>query len=216
MEEAVSRATEMGKPVHASPGLELVAFVDPQVIMGITMVGHVASLCAKYEAELIATTMHNTLFPVMQETVRMAYRAAGKEQLVRETTCRFLSDSVQAYVTGVNGILEREQCAANIIVGQSIDWSILVTARVPALNLDCMQIAGTPKFGNNTHYMATCDYVLLGEECYAAEAYITQDPGQLSALYAEDVLKFAVLALGLVGYLFMTVGIDLIIKLIEL
>jgi len=46
--------------------------------------------------------------------------------------------------------------------------------------------------------VTTCDYTLMGEELYAATAYLTREPRLLGSLKAQDWLKMAV-AVALVG-----------------
>ena len=81
-------------------------------------------------------------------------------------------------------------------------------------HIGALQIGGTA----NTHQMpfmiATCDYMLLSEELYAAGASISQDPDLLGTIRGEDILKYvfiAVIAIGfLLGFGRMTLLIDLL------
>ena len=50
--------------------------------------------------------------------------------------------------------------------------------------------------------VATCDYVIIGEEFYAASAYLSQDQVLKGSLKAQDVVKAVILALIVLGVLF--------------
>jgi hypothetical protein len=49
--------------------------------------------------------------------------------------------------------------------------------------------------------IATCDYMLLSEELYAAGASISQDPDLLGTIRGEDILKYIFIAVIAIGFL---------------
>jgi hypothetical protein len=51
-----------------------------------------------------------------------------------------------------------------------------------------------------------CDYTLIGEELFAASAYLGREPLLLGTLKAQDYAKAAVLVLAIVGLLAVNVG----------
>ncbi len=77
-----------------------------------------------------------------------------------------------------------------------------------------MQIGGT----NNTHQMpfmvATCDYMLLAEELFAAGAVISQDPDMLGSIKGEDMIKILLMAIIGIGFLLGAAGITVIADLL--
>ena len=52
--------------------------------------------------------------------------------------------------------------------------------------------------------MAACDYALIGEEIFAATAYLTKDPIRVATIVAEDWGKFAVAGLVIIGAILKT------------
>jgi len=53
-------------------------------------------------------------------------------------------------------------------------------------------------------FATICDYVLFGEEVYAAGAVLSEDPTQIGGLAGQDLgkmLAFGLMALGIVLYL---------------
>jgi hypothetical protein len=57
-----------------------------------------------------------------------------------------------------------------------------------------IQIAGTDEASQLPFFVTACDYTLIGEELYAASAYLAREPLLLGALKAQDMLKgFAML-----------------------
>jgi hypothetical protein len=73
-----------------------------------------------------------------------------------------------------------------------------------------MQIGGT----NNTHQLpflvATCDYMLLAEEFYAAGAAISRNRDMLGAIKGEDMIKLLLIAIIGIGFILGAVGITVL------
>jgi hypothetical protein len=68
-----------------------------------------------------------------------------------------------------------------------------------------IQIAGTDQLIQIPFFVAACDYTLMGEELYAASAYLSKEPQQLGTLKAQDwgkVLAIALMFAGVIAYLF--------------
>ena len=62
--------------------------------------------------------------------------------------------------------------------------------------------------------MTACDYTIIGEELYAASAYISKEPLLLGSLKAQDLGKAVVLTFLFVGFL--PVLANLILRLIHM
>jgi hypothetical protein len=54
--------------------------------------------------------------------------------------------------------------------------------------------------------VVACDYTLIGEELYAASAYLSREPRLLSTLKGSDYMKVAILLLVLIGSLTQSFG----------
>ena len=55
-----------------------------------------------------------------------------------------------------------------------------------------IQIAGTARPEQLPFFVAACDYTLIGEEFFAASAYLSGEPDQLGSLKGQDVGKIIV------------------------
>ncbi|HSL93628.1 MAG TPA: DUF6754 domain-containing protein [Bacillota bacterium] len=215
IEEAVGRATEMGRAVHFSPGIAGVTDVSaPQTFAGLEIMGFTAAMCAKYNAELIVTIRMPEVLPLAEETVRQAFLSAGKPELFKESTVRFISTENIAYSAGVIAILTREQAAANIMVGAY--WAESLLMAEAGANAGAIQIAGTANLHQIAFFVAACDYTLIGEELYAGGAYLSKDPMKLGSLRGQDYVKLLATVLVVVGSLLATFGIDALTRLLKL
>ena len=212
IDEAVGRATEMGKPVHYTPGVgDIAADVAPQTFAGLEVLSYVTELTAKYNTELIVTIRQPNVFPLAQEIVRQGYITAGRPDMFQEDTVQFLSSEQFAYAAGVMGIMVRRQAAANIMMGAF--WAESRLFAEAGAQLGAIQVAGTAQMGQIPFFVAACDYTLIGEELYAAGAYLSQDKVKLGSIAGQDIIKGLTMAFILLGSLLATAEIDALVNL---
>jgi hypothetical protein len=62
-----------------------------------------------------------------------------------------------------------------------------------------IQVAGTAMPAQLPFFVAACDYTLIGEEFFAASAYLSHDPDQLGSLKGQDVGKVVAAAFLVIG-----------------
>jgi len=72
-----------------------------------------------------------------------------------------------------------------------------------------IQIAGTDSDHQLPFFVTTCDYTLIGEELYAASAYLSREPIQVGTLRGQDIGKGIVMGLLVIGTVFATAGVML-------
>ncbi|MCS7386705.1 MAG: hypothetical protein NDF55_08250 [archaeon GB-1867-005] len=143
----------------------------------------------------------------MEETLRLAYLREGKPEKF-DPKCINYQPGQSPMVTAILGTFQRERPAANFMIGGLYYESVVIGEA--ANFIGAMQVGGTA----NTHQMpfivATCDYVLLGEELYAAAAYISKEPIQIASIAGENWIKFLLLALVVLGIILESAGYPLI------
>ncbi len=214
VEEAVGRATEMGAPVHFSPGIGgITDQIAPQTFAGLEVLRYVTELTAKYNTEIIVTIRQPTVFPLAQEIVRQGYITAGRPDMFQEDTVQFLSSEQFAYAAGVLGIFNRRKVAANIMMGAF--WAESLLFAEGGAQVGAIQVAGTASMAQLPFFVAACDYCLLGEELYAAGAYLSQDKVKLGSIGAQDIAKAITMVILLVGSLLATAEIDALANLLK-
>jgi len=189
IDEGVGRATEMGRPVLFSLGL---GGLDIVTLQALAVLGHVARLAARYASRVIVPVVDAVIFPVTEEVLRDAYAAEGKPELFQPEDVRFLSDQQFAYASGVMGIINRESVASSFLFGSFFAESLILAEA--GHQVGAVQVAGTPSTTQIPFFIAACDYTIIGEEYYAASAYLTQEPTFLGSLIGQDWGKIALLA----------------------
>ncbi len=197
VDEAIGRATEMGKPILYVLGLGSAAEIA--TIASFTILGRVAKKVAEYQTGLIVPCYDPIVMTVAQETVKASYMDAGRPDSYDEDMVYFVTQSQFAYVAAVNGVMLRELPATNIYMGKFFAES-LILAETGAL-AGSIQIAGTDEIAQIPFFVVACDYTLIGEELYAASAYLGREPVLLGSLKAQDYAKAVVMAIAIIGFI---------------
>ncbi len=202
VEEAVGRATEMGKPVLFVPGLHDVD--DIETIAAISILGRVAKIIAQYDTPLMVPVRYPIVLAAGQEVVEQAYIEMGKRDSYNKDMVRYVAGEQFAFTATVNGMMMRDRPAANIYMGAFFAESLLLAETGNAAG--SIQIAGTARPEQLPFFIAACDYTLMGEELYAASAYLSHEPLMLGGLKGQDLMKVLIVALVIIGVVLMTLG----------
>ena len=195
VEEAVGRATEMGRPCLFIPGIQ--DMNDIQTIAGLTVLSRVAQRSAEFDAKLEVPTSKSLVMTAARETVASAFLAAGRPDAYNEDSIYYVTDEQFGYVAYLSGHMVREKPAACFYMGSFFAESLILAETGNAVG--AIQVAGTAQPAQLPFFVAACDYTLIGEEFFAASAYLSHDPDQLGSLKGQDVGKIVVVVLLVVG-----------------
>ena len=185
MEEAVGRATEMGNSVLYVPGISGLDEID--TISGVIILGHVAGMTADYEADLHVPCCVPIVMEAAKESCKEAYLKKGRPDLYNDNMVHYVTDDQFAYAAGVNGIMLREKPAAVFYQGKFYAESLLLAET--GSSIGAIQVAGTGSSSQIPFFVTACDYVLIGEEFYAASAYLSGSPEMIGSIKGQDYVK---------------------------
>ena len=202
IEEAIGRATEMGKGVLYIPGVQDID--DIQTIASMILLAQVSRLTAKYETKLSVPTNSPAVYTVADEVVKSGYQDVGRADAHQSDMVRYLTSEQFAYVAAVNGIMLRERPAANLLLGAFFAESLLLAET--GHSIGAIQIAGTANVHQMPFFVVACDYTLIGEEYYAASALLSNDALLLGSLKAADTVKLVLILVIALGCILATLG----------
>ena len=203
VEEAVGRATEMGRSCFFIAGVQ--DLNEMQTVAGINVLSHVAKVAAEYDARLEMPTARSLVMTTARETVQASYLAAGRPDSYVEDNIYYVTDEQFGFAAFATGKMVREKPAACFYMGCFFAESLLFAET--ANTVGAIQIAGTAEPAQLPFFVAACDYTLIGEEFYAASAYLSGDPDQLGSLKGQDFGKLLVACLLIVGSLLATAAV---------
>ncbi|MEN8209333.1 MAG: DUF6754 domain-containing protein [Candidatus Fermentibacteria bacterium] len=202
VDDAVGRATEMGKPVLYIPGI--MDMDNIQTIASIVILGRVARKTAEYGSALLVPTSRSVVMSVAQEVVKEGYLQAGRSDAFNKENIQYLTDDQFGYAAGVDGIMVREKPAAIFLLGCFYAESLILAET--GRSVGAIQIAGTAMPSQIPFFVAACDYTLIGEELFAASAYLSREPKLLGSLKGQDAGKLFFLILIIAGVLAASIG----------
>jgi hypothetical protein len=203
IEEAVGRATEMGKPVLFISGIEDVDQI--QTVAAMIILGNVAKMVAGYDTPLLVPICQPFVVPVAEERVKEGYASAGKPEAYNRDNVRYISSEQFAYAAGVNGIMLRERPAANLMFGSFYAESLVMAET--GFSTGAIQVAGTANIHQLPFFVVACDYTVIGEELFATSAYLSKEPKLLGSLKGSDLTKAIIMVFLAFGAILMTAGI---------
>jgi len=203
IEEAAGRAAEMGKPILYISGIE--DMDNLQTVASMIILGNVAELVASYDVPLLVPICVPFVLTVAEESVKQGYVKAGRPEAYNPNNVKYLTQEQFAYAAGVSGIMLREKPAANFMFGSFFAESLLMAET--GFSTGAIQVAGTANIHQLPFFVVACDYTLIGEELYAASAYLSREPKLLGSLKGSDLAKFLIMIILLLGVVLESFGI---------
>jgi len=106
----------------------------------------------------------------------------------------------------------REQPATNFYMGVFYAESLILaeTGNIAG----SIQISGTDQIAQLPFFVAATDYTLIGEELYAASAYLSREPVQLGTLKAQDYSKAVTMIIIILGAIAITAGLPYLLNMV--
>ena len=204
LDEALGRATEMGKAVLFIHGLREMEQIS--TIAAVNILGRIARRTAEYDTALRVANSSPVVMAVSQETVKEAYLEVGRPDAYNPDNIFVAGTDQFSYAAAVEGMMMRERPAAHIMMGYFYAESLLLAET--GATTGAIQIAGTDAFTQLPFFVTTCDYTLLGEELYAASAYLSREPRLLGSLKGQDIGKGMLIVVLVLGTLLASLDIS--------
>lgn len=185
IDNAIGRATEMGRPIMFVPGWGTLG--DVCTIASMMILSQIAKKAAEFDIRLVSPHCDYLVLPMAQEIVQSAYSEVGRSDAFDQNDIFYVSGDQFPFCAGVNGITVRERVATVFYMGYFNAEALLLTET--GNQAGAIQIAATDAITQIPFFITTCDYTLIGEEFYAASAYLSRNPELVSMLKAQDYFK---------------------------
>jgi hypothetical protein len=202
IEEAIGRATEMGRPVLYVPGVQDIE--DMQTVQALIILESVAKTTARYDTPIKVPVSYPIPFTIAREMVKSGYVHAGRAEQYDPESVQFVSPEQFAYVAAITGVMMRDKPGAHIFLGAFFAESLLLAEAGYATG--AIQVAGTANADQLPFFVVACDYTLIGEELFAASAYLSGEPKLVGSLQGADLMKIVIILLVVVGCVLETFG----------
>jgi len=196
MEEAVARATEMGRPTlfTVGGGTDLKRV---QLYASMPLLREVSRMSGELDNRLLVPTCYPETMPVHINAIRDGYSDAHALESFRADDVRFFPGGLFFFAMGAMGWMLEERPAACFYFGYWVADSLMFSET--GQTIQAMQIAGTDQLPQIPFFVVSCDYTIIGEEYWAASAKLSGDPQLQGCLGAQDLFKLVVLLLIVAG-----------------
>jgi hypothetical protein len=110
-----------------------------------------------------------------------------------------------AFTAAVSARMTREKPAAIFLVGYFFAESLILAET--GQSTGAIQIAGQADPTQLPFFVATCDYTLIGEELYAASAYLSREPVLLGSIRGQDIAKGILILIAIIGVVLVSIHV---------
>jgi hypothetical protein len=194
IDEAVGGAVERGRPISFSTGM---TEVDPVLYACLGVLYYIAKKVARLKTPLLIPQRTPDGMAIVEDVVRDAYRSEGRLSSYDQHNIRFFSEDQFAYASGYMGMIHREKVGSAFLFGSFAAESLILAEA--GQQIGAMQVAASATPEQVAFFICTCDYTLIGEELFAASAYLSREAVQVGSLAGQDRGKFLILIFIIVG-----------------
>jgi hypothetical protein len=203
IDDAVGRATEMGRPVLFIPGIH--DMDDVQTLAALTILGRVSRTIADFDSKIYMPVARSLVMTAAREVIKGSYMSAGRPDAYSDDMVTYITDEQFGYVAAVDGLMVREKPATIFLLGAFFAESLILAET--GNYVGAIQIAGTARPAQLPFFIAACDFTLIGEELFAASAYLSGEPKQLGSLKGQDFGKGIAMIFIIVGTIAATISL---------
>jgi hypothetical protein len=197
---------EAGKRLHISLGSGNINNLQGgSAFIGLTILDQCARAASNSDRPPVATSGDGVITILSQDTLQSTYRSLATEQRYDPTSARLTGLTPMAYAAGAMPAIHDEHVSANIFAGHfGSEVALLAEAGERSHSLT---VAGSDGLPGQAVLYATSDEPLLGEELYAAGAYLGADTIHSASLFMQDILRWVILAVIVLGAILKLLGI---------
>jgi hypothetical protein len=204
LQELVHQAIESGKPIHVGLGSgEVGGPATTEALMGLTVFDYVARHAAASNQTVLGTTGDPTILATAQGVLQRARMEAGYPEYYQGREVSYAGPDPLAYAASAADAVGREAHTANVLLGRFGAEGLWMAEamRTPAM----AQLGGSSDPRGVALLAASLDEVVIGEEVFAAGAYLHR-PSHLGSLAMQDMLRMVMILSILVGVILFSLG----------
>jgi hypothetical protein len=207
LNRAIGQAVESGTRLHVSIGRgNLFTSRGGSALAGLAMLRRLSERTSLSDHPPIVSSGDASLAILSQDTLQAGYRAAGAEEQYRFTTGRLTGLTPFAFAAGTIPIIRDENVSANVVIGDLGSEAALLAEAADREDTDL--IAASDNLSAQSVLYVSSQEPLIGEELFAAGAYMGAGPSHDASLQAQDVLRWLVILAILGGAILKLAGIN--------
>lgn len=198
LNHAVGLAVEMGTRLHISLGRgNLSTTRGGSALAGLAMLRRLAERTSASDRPPVITSGDASLAILSQDTLQSGYRAAGAEEQYRFSAARLTGLTPFSYAAGIIPVAHDENVSANVVIGDlGVESGLLAEA---SDRENASLIAASDELSAQTIFYVSAQEPLIGEELFAAGAYVGAGASHEASLQVQDILRWLIILALLAG-----------------
>jgi hypothetical protein len=198
LNRSVGLAVENGTRLHLSLGRgNLFTARGGSALAGLAMLRRLSERTSVSDRPPVVTSGDASLAILSQDTLQSGYRAAGAEEQYRFSTGRLTGLTPFSYAAGTIPTIHDENVSANIIMGDLGTESALLAEAADRENTNL--IAASDNLSAQSVFYASAQDPLIGEELFAAGAYVGAGAAHDASLSVQDILRWLIILALIIG-----------------
>jgi len=205
LNRSVGLAVENGTRLHISLGRgNFLSSRGGSAFAGLAMLRRLAERTSVSDRPPVVTSGDASLAILSQDTLQAGYRAAGAEDQYRNSTGRLAGLTPFSYAAGALSTIHDEHVSANIVIGDLGPEAGLLAEAADRENTSL--IAASDDLSAQSVFFVSAQEPLIGEELFAAGAYVGSGPSHEASLNVQDILRWLIILAIIFGSLLKIVG----------
>ena len=185
-------SVEDGTRLHISLGRG--SFLDSRGgsgLAGLAVLRYIAERTSVSDEPAVASAGDPALGLLAQDTLQAGYQAAGVEELYVPTTGRVTGLTPFGYAAGAMNISQNENVSTNIMLGHFGPEAALLAEASDRENITV--IGASDDLAGQAVLFANTQDALIGEELFAAGAYMGAGASHTASLTVQDILRWTII-----------------------
>jgi hypothetical protein len=189
---AASMVVEDGTRLHVSLGsASILTQAGASALAGLALLRRLAEITSISDLPTVATTGSGELNMLAQDTLRTAHESVAVDQTFDMNHARLTGFTPLSYAAGVMPSLRDENISTSVLIGNfGPEVGLLVEA---ADRQNAPVIAASDSLPAQAVLYAASAEPLIGEELFAAGAYLQTGAAHSASLVAQDVLRWLII-----------------------
>jgi hypothetical protein len=206
LRRGIGLAVEAGQRLHISLGQRGISGVaGASTLVGLTVLQRLARAASISDRPPVATSGEAATTLLGQDTLRSAYRAINADSQYDPSASELSGLTPYSYAAGVLPVVYDQQVSLNVLTG-SFGSEVALIADA-AERTGSLSLGGSDDPTAQAVLYATAQETLVGEELYAAGAYLQAGASHTASVRVQDLFRWIIILMILAGAALKIVGV---------
>ena len=204
--DEVGRVAEEGAAIHVALGNGSLIGEDAMTsVAALQGLSALIDLSAVYDTPPLITTSDPTLYLLAGDWMRRAYTRLGSADLYKSAAVQFTATSPITYAAMAATYVSDSGIGSNIVLGAFTQEATLLTTAAEKRSIHSSGGTTLPQGLGALYPALDQEQLVMGEDMFAGSAAVSQSSAGSASLWAQNVLRWLVIA-GILGGVLMSLA----------